>query len=143
MSWINEVKSEIRALELSRKNLKNFGLLIGGIFILISLWITFKNFKAIPVYGFLILGSSLIGFGLFKPNSLKFIYKIWMGISIVLGWFVSRFILTILFFVVITPFGLFLRLVGKKFLDINFNDRRKSYWIIRSETPKIDYKRMY
>ena len=42
MSWIKDVKEEIKALEISKKSLRNFGLLVGGIFFLLGLWIYYR-----------------------------------------------------------------------------------------------------
>ena len=143
MNWINEIRSEIISLEISRKKLRNFGILIGGIFIIISAWLVFKNHQNLAIYLLFSLGIILFSGGLFVPDLLKTVYKIWMGISIIIGWFVSRIILTILYFIVITPLGLILRLSGKKFLDIDFKDKQESYWIIKPETKKSNYKEMY
>jgi len=142
MNWINEIKTEIDTIQLTKKNLRNFGLLVGGIFLAISSMLLIQNIQGIITYLLLIMGGFLFISGIFIPNSLKIFYKIWMGAAIVMGWFVSRILLTILFFLVITPIGLIARLFKKKFLDINFKEKKESYWINKSE-EKINYKKMF
>ena len=79
--------------------------------------------------------------GLVTPSLLKPIQKVWMSLAIVIGWFVTRVILTVLFYLVVTPIGLVAKLSGKRFLDINFDRGVDSYWIPR-ETTKFN-KRSY
>ncbi|MDQ7816887.1 MAG: SxtJ family membrane protein [Melioribacteraceae bacterium] len=142
MSWIKDVVHELRGLDLSRKSLVKFGLIIGGVFLLLSLFFMYKNiFESLRLV-FLILGAILFVGGILLPEKLAFIYKIWMGFAFALGWFVSRLILTILFIFVMIPIGIVAKLFGKKFLDINWKDGKDSYWISK-ENKIIDYEKMY
>ena len=83
--------------------------------------------------------------GLFIPNTLVPLQKVWMGIAFVIGFFVSRIILTLLFFLVITPMGLFLKLIGKDILKIKFNHKLNSYWITKEtkEFNKEQYENQF
>ena len=143
MSWINDVKTEILELELSKKKLRNFGLLVGGIVILISIWFYFKKSNYTTSYILLIFGAILVLSGIVVPLLLKVPYKIWMGLSFAIGWVVSRILITSLYFIVVTPLGLIAKLVGKKFLDRDYDDKKDSYWILKPNNKKIDYKKMY
>jgi len=150
MSWINDVRIELKALELSRKKLRSFGLLVGGVFILISIWILYTQRDKISLTGtytfghfLLTIGGILFLFGVFFPSSLKSVYKVWMGFAIALGWIVSRFIIIILFYIVVTPVAMLARLFGKKFLDLKFRDNKESYWTVKDSTMRINYKKMY
>lgn len=141
MSWIKDVKEELKALEISKKILRKFGLLIGAIFIFLGYWV----YHSYQSYFFIIIltaGASLFITGLFLPNSLSGIYKVWMGLAFALGWVVSRVLLIILFYLGITTIGLIAKIFRKKFLDINFRDKKDTYWIKR-EDSKIDYTKMY
>lgn len=141
MSWIKDVKEEIKALEISKKILIKFGLLIGGIFLLLGFWIYYASQSFIGIV-FIISGALLFIFGLLLPNSLSGVYKVWMGLAFAIGWIVSRVLLIILFYVGITTIGFIARLFGKKFLDIKFKDGKKSYWIKR-DASEVDYTKMY
>jgi hypothetical protein len=90
----------------------------------------------------LTVGGILLLSGIFIPKNLKDIYKVWMGFAFGLGWIVSRIILTILFVFILTPLGLFAKLFGKEFLDLNFNKEKSSYWIPKKE-EEADYEKMY
>jgi hypothetical protein len=73
------------------------------------------------------IGALFAGLGLVLPRVLKPLYLVWMSLAAILGYFVSRIILTVLYFFVITPIGLFMRLLGKDILDKKM-DSRQSYW---------------
>jgi len=74
--------------------------------------------------------------GLFLPNN---------SLAYFIGGIVSRVILTVLFYVVLTPTGLVLRLFGKDVLDQRFEKDRESYWIKKdlSGHTKEQYGKMY
>lgn len=142
MSWIKDVAHELKTLDISRKNLIKFGMLIGGIFLLLSLFFMYKQILVNLRIAFLIIGAYLFIGGIIFPEKLKTVYKIWMGLAFALGWIVSRFILTILFIFVMTPIGIIAKLFGKNFLDLKWKDGKDSYWI-EKEHKHIDYEKMY
>lgn len=142
MSWIKDVKEELSALEISTKALRKFGLLVGGIFLLLGFWIYYSNQSILGII-FLAVGALLFIFGLLIPNFLSKAYKVWMGLAFALGWVMSRVLLSVLFYLVLTPIGFIAKIVGKKFLDIDIKIKRESYWIIRSTDEKVDYTKMY
>jgi len=142
MSWINDVAHEIKQLDVSKKSLRKFGLVIGIVFFLLGLLFVWKEILVDFNFGFVVFGLLLIFTGLIAPDNLKTIYKIWMGFAFALGWIVSRFILIILFIFVLTPIGLLAKLFNKKFLALKFRENAESYWIIK-QNKKIDYEKMY
>jgi hypothetical protein len=141
MSWIKDVKEELSALEISKKILRKFGLLVGGIFLLLGVWM-FYQAHSITGLIFLILGALLFIFGFLLPNFLSGVYKVWMGLAFALGWVVSRVLLIILFYIGITSISFIARIFGKKFLDVKFKDGKESYWVLRGDS-KVDYSKMY
>lgn len=141
MSWIKDVKDELNALDISTKALRKFGLPVGGIFLLIGIWIYYSSQNFVGLI-FIAVGSMLMIFGMFMPNSLANIYKLWMGLAFAIGWIVSRILLTVLFYLVITLIGSIARIAGKKFLDVKFRDGKNSYWVVRGDS-KVDYTKMY
>ncbi|MEW6195619.1 MAG: SxtJ family membrane protein [Bacteroidota bacterium] len=142
MSWIKDVTHEIKNLDISRKSLVKFGMMVGGIFLLFSLLFMYKQVLVDLRIIFLIVGAYLFIGGILSPARLTKTYKVWMGFAFALGWIVSRIILTILFIFVMTPVGLVAKLFGKKFLDIEWKDDKTSYWI-EKEHKQIDYEKMY
>lgn len=85
---------------------------------------------------FLIISLFFLLSGLCFPASLKYIYKGWMSMAKGMGWFMTRLILLLLYYLIFTPIRLLLRLCGKKLLDIEFeNNSTASYWIDRQQLP--------
>lgn len=63
----------------------------------------------------------------------RVIYRLWISLSVILGYFISRIVLTIIFFLVITPTGLLMRLVGKDPMERKRDPNAPSYWAPREE----------
>jgi len=87
------------------------------------------------------IGASFIVMQLVLPL-MKGTRFVWMKFAHGLGWFNSRVILTIVFFLVITPIGLVMRLIGKRPLDLAFRDGKPSAW---KECQHVDhdYSKMF
>jgi len=117
---------EIKDIKSGKKQLREFGLTIGIILAIlgaIALW------RGKPIYLRLLVAAGIfIGFGLGFPKPLKLIHKIWMSFSIIIGFFVSRLILSVLFYAVLTPIGLIMRIFGKDILDQRIDKNKHSYW---------------
>jgi hypothetical protein len=75
----------------------------------------------------------LLIIGLFVPVAAKGFHRLWMGIAGVLGYINSRILLTILYYLLFTPYGLVSRLVGRDPLDRR-SPPKESYWIKRENT---------
>ncbi|MBI1870475.1 MAG: hypothetical protein HYS07_04695 [Chlamydiae bacterium] len=141
MSWIKEVIEEIKNLDTSKKSLKKFGITMGAVLFLFSGWLIFR--KSFSFLRSIIFGSGifLVISGAFYPGILRGVYRVWMGIAFLLGSIVSRLILLLLFYFVITPLGLIARVMGKNFLDLEFDKKKNSYWINKDKT--VNYEKMY
>ena len=126
------IRAEIQELDTSPRNLRKFGLVVGGVFGLLAVWFWWRG-KAFYPY-VLIPGVSLVVFGLIWPKLLKQVYVIWMSLALVLGLIVSTALLTILFYLVVTPVGLVARLCGKDFLSQKLDPNANSYWIERDRS---------
>ena len=139
MSWISDVKYELSELDISKKSLKKFGLLIGSILILIGVTLSNKTPMNATIIIFILCGIFLFISGLIKSSILESTYKIWMGFAFALGWVISRVILMILFYLVITPIGSLSKLFHKSFLDIQYRTTKTSSWIKKnSSNSNID-----
>lgn len=142
MNWINDVRKELQQLDLSKKSLRKFGLIVGAVFVLLTLWLTFKNYHPTLRYILGTIGILLIVFGIFLPKVLKGIYLFWIGIALAIGWVISRILLIILYYVVLTPIGLIGRSIGKEFLDIK-PKYKETYWIKKNSSAKTNYDKMF
>ncbi len=80
------------------------------------------------------------------PPLFRGIYSFWMGFSVVLGYFVSRVLLTLVFFIAITPTGLIARLFGKDPMERKLDPSAASYWQRKeqeSDTSVERYERQF
>jgi|ERR1043166_1488971 hypothetical protein len=120
---------DIKSLKTGPRELRKFGLLVGGVFAAVGLlWLIRHK----PYYPWLLTpGVILIVLGAVLPKILKPVYIAWMSLAIVLGFIVSNVLLTLFFFVVITPIGLIARLSGNDFLRLKIDRSAATYWIPR------------
>ena len=113
----------------TRKQLRSFGLLVGGIFLLIGLW---PIVRASPPRNWAtILGIALAGPGLVAPQILAPAHKVWMGIAHVLGWINARIIMSIVYFILFTPIAIFLRFMNKTPIRLGFDKSLSTYRVNR------------
>jgi hypothetical protein len=140
---IKTIISEIKEIKSTKKDLRNFGLVVGGVLVAIGAFLYWKDRPAHPY--FLIIGGALVLTGLLLPALLKPFQKVWMGFAVVMGFFMTRVILTILFFLVLTPLAIIAKLVGKRFLELKPDKTKMSYWNIRETKPldKKEYERQF
>ena len=105
---------------------KNFGITFSIFFLLITIYI-FINYEKLNLW---LLSASAIFFilGITNSNLLLPVNKIWFKIGIFLGKIISPIVMGIIFFLVITPIGLILRIFRKDVLKLKFSSD-KSYWI--------------
>jgi hypothetical protein len=140
---ITELINEIKGIDTSPKKIRDFGItffvifgIIGGVLI----------YKERPFgFGFIGLGLLFLLAGIWAKSSLRGPFKVWMGFAAVLGFFMSRILLSILFYLVITPIGLLVRLLGKDLLNERWNRDAGSYWIQKEKKPfdRKQYEKLF
>jgi len=143
MSWISDVRDELYHLRLSEKELKKFGLLVGSVFVVLSGIGIYRGWSIVGTGTLLLAGIVLLSCGMFLPESLKQAYRVWMAAAFAIGWLVSRLILLILFYFVLTPVGFLARIFEKEFLDTDFRKKKESYWIPKPANKKINYEKLF
>lgn len=121
---------EIKNIKSEKRDLRNFGLVIGIALGILGGLLWWKGKGTYPLY--FIFSAAFICLGVILPALLKPLQKIWMTIAVILGWFMTRLILSILFYIVFTFIALLSRLLGKQFLDLRIDNTKKSYWIKRN-----------
>jgi hypothetical protein len=121
---------DIRNIRSEKSDLRKFGITIGIILVMIAGFLFWKEKESFQI--FLTVGAVLCIFGVVIPVILKPIYWIWMIFATILGWIMTRIILSILFYVILTPIGLIPRLFGKQFLELKWNRTNRTYWNYRS-----------
>ena len=103
---------EIKNIKSETSDLKKFGLLIGGILFLGSLYLLWKQQHNYAVAGF-ILGVVFAALAFVGPVVLKPLQRAWMAMAVVMGFVMSRIIVAVIFYGMVTPIGLAGRLAGK------------------------------
>ena len=83
------------------------------------------------------VGSGFIALGIIIPILLKPIYILWMTFAVMLGWVMTRVILSIVFYIIITPIGLITRLLGEDFLNFKIS-KTDSYWNNRDSSEELN-----
>ena len=120
---------EIKNIKSEKSDLRKFGIIVGIVLLIIAGFFFLKEKESFQL--FLTIGTVLFVTGIVIPFTLKPIYWVWMVFSTILGWFMTRVILSLLFYVVFTPIGLIARLFGKQFLGLKMDRSKQSYWNVR------------
>lgn len=126
---------EIKNIKTATSDLRKFGITMGVVLGILGGLLLWRG-KGYYFY-FFILSLTFLVLGLVLPRWLKIVYKIWMSLTVIIGWVMTRVILTVLFYFVVTPISLLMRLFGRNLLDIRFESSAPSYWIPR-KIPKFD-----
>jgi hypothetical protein len=127
---------------IDNKQLRSFGLTLGGIFSVIGLWpVLFHNEH--PRWWAMLLAGSLIVPALVFPRSLAWFHGRWMALGHILGWINTRIILGVVFYLVVTPTGMIRRLLGKDPMGKVIRSDLNSYRIIRKPRPASHLRRQY
>ena len=137
------IAEEIRNIKETKRDLRKFGLTVGVGLLIFAGFLFWKEKESFFYFG--IIGLFLVLTGLIIPAVLKPLNKVWMTLAILMGWVMTRVILTILYYLVLTPIRILAMLFGKFFLDLNIDKSAKSYWEIRkkSELKPLDYERQF
>jgi len=137
------ILEDIGKIKSGKKELREFAFTIGAALVVLS-GIALGRGKGSCAYLF-VSGVIFAGLGAAAPHVLKPLQKAWMAFSVVIGFFMSRLVLAVLFYVVVTPIGLLIRLLGKDMLDQRTSKDRPSYWRERpvSMKPRESYENQY
>lgn len=134
---------EIKNIKGDKSDWKKFGITMGVILTIIGLYLFWKKNNYFEY--FLFLAASFFILGLILPAALKHVYKAWMSLAVVMGFIMTRVIMVIIFYLLVTPIGIIASITGKKFLDMKIDKDAKSYWLTRDKSQKIkaDYERQF
>ena len=118
---------------------KNFGIVFFIVFLLIALW-PLLNENEIRIWS-LLISFIFLALGLINSNLLTPLNKIWIKFGIVLGNFVAPIVMGIVFFLVVTPTTIMMKILGKDLLNLKKNNNN-SYWIEKNN-QKSKMKNQY
>ena len=118
---------------------RSFGIVFFIVFLLIALYPILKG-NDLRIWSLLISSIFLI-LGLINSKILTPLNKLWFKFGLLLGKFISPLIMGIIFFVVVTPIGIIMRLLKKDLLNLKYN-KKETYWINKSG-PKSKMKNQF
>ena len=113
----------------SHKDLRSFGLILAAGFFVIGTLSVVRH----PRPGRVALGLSIAFMitGLLVPNLLRYIHRVWMLLGNAVGWINTNLILTIFFYMVVTPVGSLMSLVGTDPMNRKFDPKAETYRVTR------------
>ena len=129
-------------MEVTKRTLRQFGLMVGGVFLLIGLWPFVWRQEAVRIWA-VVPGSLLAITGLVVPSLLKQVYQGWMRVGHVMGWVNTRIILGVLFYGVVTPMGLVMKVTGRDPMRRGYEPDAQTYRVIRQPRPASHMKNMF
>ena len=118
---------------------RSFGIVFFVVFLLISTY-PLINGDELRLWS-LIISIVFLFLGLLNSKILNPLNKLWFKFGIFLGKIISPLVMGIIFFLVVTPIGLLMRLLNKDLLNLRFNNN-DSYWIEKTE-PKSKMKNQF
>ena len=110
---------------------KSFGLLFSIIFLIIALYPLIYGNNINYLCG--IISIILFLISMLFPNILAIPNKLWFKLSLILGSIISPIVMAAIYLAIFTPFGVFMRLIGKDILKQKIEKKSKSYWIKKSK----------
>ena len=114
-----------------KENNKGFGLLFFAVFLIIGLWPIINGDS--PRIIFFIIGLIFLILGLVNSKILTPLNKAWVKFGELLGKIIAPIVMAGVYFIVLTPISIIVRLFGKDLLKVKFSDKSKSYWIKRDK----------
>jgi len=121
---------------------RSFGLMVGGIFAIIGAWPLLVRGEGMRTWALCLAGVMLASALLF-PSILSPVYRAWMWLGAILGWFNTRVILAIGYFLVFTPIGWLMSLMGKDPLRLKFDPTERTYRVLRDSRPGMHMERQF
>ena len=109
---------------------RSFGILFFIVFLIIGLW-PLKNSNDIN-FIFIVISIIFLILGIINSRLLNPLNKVWVKFGEILGMIIAPIIMGIVYFVILTPISLLIRLFGKDLLKLK-NNKSSSYWIKREK----------
>lgn len=112
---------------------KSFGLLFSFIFLIIAIWpIVFLN--SLRIWAF-VISIILFSISFAKPSLLKPFNTVWIRFGELLGSIIAPIVMLLVYFLILTPISLIVRVFGKDLLNLKFSNKN-SYWIKREKNSE-------
>ena len=126
--------------EIKTSSNKSFGLVFFALFMIIALW-PLLNDGNIRIWSIIVSIIFLI-LGLFNSKILTPFNKLWIRFGILLGKIIAPIVMGLVFFGVVTPTGIIMRLFRKDILNLKIDKNKNSYWLPKDKV-KTDMKNQF
>ncbi len=124
-----------------KKEWRKFGY---GVAVILALIATFQILTGKDLYPYFYAAAAVMAlFALILPVILKPLFILFSYLGLVMGWIMTRIILTVMFYVIFTLIGFLVRLFRKQVLEMKFPLDGPSYWIDRKKDEIINYENQY
>lgn len=109
---------------------RSFGIIFFIVFLLISVW-PIMDGQAFRVWS-LVISLIFLILGILNSKILTPLNLAWIKLGEILGRFIAPVVMAVIYFLIVTPIGLFMRIIGKDLLNLKFS-QNSSYWIKREK----------
>ena len=120
----------------SRREMKQFSVLFVIFFGLVAYWVYGWTDSTTAAYATFGIAATVGVTGFFFPDFMRYVYVGWMAAVFPIGWVVSHLMLAFIFYGVVTPIGLLMRLCGYDPMHRRPDKSAKTYWIKRTNQQK-------
>tara|TARA_B100001063_G_scaffold244537_1_gene277548 strand:+ start:730 stop:1113 length:384 start_codon:yes stop_codon:yes gene_type:complete len=114
-----------------KKKNRSFGILFFIVFFIIGLYPVYVG-NSVNIY-LILLSILFLVLGILNSKILTPLNIAWLKLGELLGVFISPIIMALIYFLILTPISLIVRIFGKDLLNIKFNSSSKTYWIKRKK----------
>ena len=112
---------------------RNFGLVFFIVFLILGFW-PITNGEEIRIW-LVVISLIFLVLGMIKSKLLTPLNKLWFRFGMILGAIVAPVVKGAVFFLVVTPIGIVMKLMGKDLLNKKHNKKKQTYWIKRKTSP--------
>ena len=125
-----------------KKELRHFGLVVGGIFGVIGFWpMVFRGEG--PRFWALAVAVALVVPAVVLPRSLTHVHRVWMAVGETLGWINTRILLALVFYGIATPMGILMRRLGHDPMRRRFDPGVETYRVVKPVRPAAHMTRQF
>mgnify|MGYP001490130186 FL=1 len=113
---------------------KSFGIVFFVIFIVIALWPLMKG-GDLKIWS-IIIAIIFLFLGLINSKILTPLNKLWFRFGVLLGKIVAPIVMGIIYFVLVTPIGVIMKIFKKDILNLKIDKNKKTYWLKKDENKQ-------
>ena len=125
-----------------KKELRHFGLIVGGIFGVIGFWpMVFRGQG--PRLWALAIAVALVIPAVVLPRSLTRVHRVWMAVGETLGWINTSILLSVVFYGIVTPMGIIMRCLGRDPMHRRFDPGAVTYRVLKPVRPGTHMTRQF